>query len=182
MSEIGEECSLCGRQCDPGILLDRVCPWCYNPAPPASDDVREIVAKARGCGIREYADGVPEVAFTMTDDAAAALISAHIAKEMAELQKALDWVRSCSESHANQMRAKDTAITALTAKVERMREAGQRVIDAEPSDGAANNYPYIEHAMMCRSLRGDDCDCGIKEYYDAMEALEKALADEEAKS
>jgi hypothetical protein len=111
MSEIGEECSLCGRQCDPGILLDRVCPWCYNPAPPASDDVREIVAKARGCGIREYADGVPEVAFTMTDDAAAALITAHVAKQTA----------------------------ALTAKVERMRQwANKRRFDFDDLIGLAD--------------------------------------------
>jgi hypothetical protein len=81
------------------------------PAPPASDDVREIVAKARGCGIREYADGVPEVAFTMTDDAAAALITAHVAKQTA----------------------------ALTAKVERMRQwANKRRFDFDDLIGLAD--------------------------------------------
>jgi hypothetical protein len=99
------------------------------PAPPASDDVREIVAKVPDWEIarrvREMKDRDDIVVWpdmVLSLDEAAALITAHVAKETAALKKELDWVRSCSQAHSAQMKTKDAQIAALTAKVERMRE------------------------------------------------------------
>jgi hypothetical protein len=125
MSEIGEECSLCGRQCDPGILLDRVCPWCYKPAPPASDDVREILEE---CEVEEAVIRI------------AALISAHVAKQTAALtaqvqaltpggsefqtfDECIAWIKGRLDTRAQMVAEHKREITALTAKVERMMGA-----------------------------------------------------------
>jgi len=67
------------------------------------------------------------------------------------------------------------ALAEKDKEIARMREAAERVVMFSPSDGAANNYIYVEHAMLCRSLRGGECDCDMGEFMKAMDDLESAL-------
>jgi hypothetical protein len=140
MSEIGEECSLCGRQCDPGILLDRVCPWCYKPAPPASDDVRDIIEKLAEIEHERWSGQARTALHEMTEERRlrwGRLVDipyADLTEEMKELDRMQ--VREywpLITAHV----AKQTA--ALTAKVERMRQwANKRRFDFDDLIGLAD--------------------------------------------
>jgi hypothetical protein len=99
------KCTSCGKLFI-GHKRRVTCKVCANPAPPASDDVREIdehvVDRIRAHGILMDEDEIPSIGFALTRGEAAALIQAHYAPNLA----------------------------ALTAKVERMREALLVILDA----------------------------------------------------
>jgi len=70
----------------------------------------------------------------------------------------------------------DSLHTAERARSAKLVEAVDALLDTEPSEGAANNYIYVEHAMCCRVLRGGECDCDMANYKAAYANLRATLA------
>jgi hypothetical protein len=148
-----DDCPLNGHDCGSSPCSDAFARDLVKPAPPASDDVREILEEVRYI---QSSDETHCYGYALTYDEAAALITAHVAKETA----------------------------ALTAKVERLRKTRRAPRNADGEGGWTIDYAYLELIQEKMDQKYRTGLEEIESVILANEATvaRAALADEEAKS